>query len=147
NEKERMQKGVKPPDAGSWSRQLYDMFVFDQLIGNIDRNQGNFLADTNWRLWMVDHTRTFSRDARLPNPERVTHCSRPLWTALRALEPATVKARLSPYIGRFEQEAVFKRRAKVVELLEKRIAERGEKRVIFDYAGPPPEAPAALPPS
>lgn len=147
NEKERMQKGVKPPDAGSWSRQLYDMFVFDQLIGNIDRNQGNFLADANWRLWMVDHTRTFSRDARLPNPERVTHCSRPLWTALRALEPATVKARLSPYIGRFEQEAMFKRRAKVVELLEKRIAERGEKRVIFDYAGPPPEAPTALPPS
>ena len=145
NEKDRVTQGIKAPDAGAWSRQLYDMFTFDALIGNIDRNQGNYLNDPNWRLWMVDHTRTFNRDARVPNPERVTHCSRPLWHAIRALDPAAVKARLKPWVGRYELEAIFKRRASVIDLLEKKIAERGEKRVIFDYDGPPPEAPGALP--
>jgi hypothetical protein len=35
------------------------MRVFDQLIYNTDRNTGNVLYDTGWRLWGIDHTRAF----------------------------------------------------------------------------------------
>ena len=33
--------------------------VFDQLIYNVDRNMGNLLICKNWRVWAIDHTRSF----------------------------------------------------------------------------------------
>ena len=35
------------------------MRVFDELIANTDRNQGNMLIDKQWKLWLIDHTRGF----------------------------------------------------------------------------------------
>ena len=38
--------------------------VFDQLIGNIDRNVGNLLITSDWRIWAIDHTRAFRLTGR-----------------------------------------------------------------------------------
>ena len=36
------------------------MKLFDQLIANIDRNQGNLLYDADWHLFLIDHSRAFT---------------------------------------------------------------------------------------
>ena len=33
--------------------------IFDELIQNRDRNTGNLLWTTDWKMWMIDHTRAF----------------------------------------------------------------------------------------
>ena len=75
-DRERAQKKILPPEALPWNRQMYDMRVFDNLINNFDRNQTSILIDPNWRMILIDHTRSFARDRSLPRPEQVIHCTR-----------------------------------------------------------------------
>ena len=41
------------------------MYVFDELIQNRDRNPGNSLWTTDWKLWLIDHTRAFRPDVEI----------------------------------------------------------------------------------
>ena len=107
------------------------MRVFDNLINNIDRNQTNILIDQNWRLILIDHTRTFARDTSLPNPEKISHCSRGLWHSLRHLDEVVVRNRLSPYLSKLEIDALFVRRDRLVQLIQDLIEQEGEENVLF----------------
>lgn len=130
-EGERQQRSLEPPDRTRWRRQLMDMKAFDNLINNIDRNQGNMLIDGSWNLWLVDHTRSFGREWRLPEPQQVLGCSRSLWQRLQQLDLAAVEEALGPYLSSLEVRAVLKRRKLLVDRLQKRIAKRGEAAVLF----------------
>jgi len=47
---------VKQPPRGpqpSWSLQISRMKMFDLLIANIDRNQGNLIYDADWHLFLI----------------------------------------------------------------------------------------------
>ena len=54
-----MKKPVQGPEPG-WSKQISRMKLFDLLIGNIDRNQGNLIYDSDWHLFLIDHSRAFT---------------------------------------------------------------------------------------
>jgi hypothetical protein len=114
--------------------QVRDMNIFDNLIRNIDRNQGNIMWDPDMNLWLIDHTRSFSRDDTLPWPDEVVKCSRRLWAAINDLDPKQVKSILSPYLGGLEIKALLRRHEKLVKLLEDKIEEEGEEAVLFTYA-------------
>ena len=109
---------------------MWDMRVFDNLINNLDRNQTNILIDDNWRLILIDHTRTFARDKSLPNPEQVTNCSRGLWHALRHLDEAEARRRLSPYLSSVEIDALFIRRQLLIRRIMDLINREGEENVL-----------------
>jgi hypothetical protein len=138
-EQMRVEQDLDPPDHNLWNQYYADMHVFDNLINNIDRNQGNMLVDSSWNLWLIDHTRSFGRDKALPYPETVARCSRDLWKGIGSgWDDAEVEKRMAPYMKPKEIEALLSRRQKLVELIEKRIAERGEKMVLFDFGDPNP---------
>jgi hypothetical protein len=59
--------GLKQPDMADWNRQQWTVGIFDELIFNTDRNQGNLLVDPAWRIWMIDHTRAFHVGPELRN--------------------------------------------------------------------------------
>ena len=40
-------------------QQLWDMYFFDNLVCNIDRNPGKILVTSDYQLWMMHHTRAF----------------------------------------------------------------------------------------
>ena len=44
--------------------------VFDELIANRDRNIGNMLWTSTWKMWMIDHTRAFRRGAERTDAAR-----------------------------------------------------------------------------
>ena len=121
-------------------RQMDDMRVFDNLIHNTDRNQGNILFDPDWNLWWIDHTRAFARFKELVAPELVERCSRELWQALNALDEGVAREALRSVLTVHQINALLTRRDRLVKLLEQKIAERGEARVLFDYGDPPTEA-------
>ena len=72
------------PGADGRSR-LPTVCVFDELIQNHDRNQGNLLWTKDWTLWLIDHTRAFRLGKELMKPDQLTRCDRALLAAMRAL--------------------------------------------------------------
>lgn len=135
-ETERRERKIEPPNRLRFTRQFYDMRVFDNLINNTDRNSGNILLDRNWNMWWIDHTRSFARGKELPAPHDVIGCSRSLYQAIRSLDDEQVTERLRPYLGMPEIRALHERRRRLIETIEQRIAEKGEDRVVFSYGDP-----------
>jgi hypothetical protein len=132
-----LEKSSDPPDVEEWNLQKYNIYVFDQLIANTDRNQGNILVGREGTLWCIDHTRAFAQTSRLLDADRVTRCSRDLWLALEGLDEKAVEKRVEPFLKKGEIKALFKRREELVEHIEKLIAEQGEEAVLFDLDPPP----------
>ena len=131
-ETDRLKKKIPPPEPLRWNRQVQVMHIFDQLVFNTDRNQGNILIDQNWKLWMIDHTRAFRRRDDLENQAMIWQCERKLFERLQALDPVEARRRLSPFLRGVEIDTLLKRRDRIVNLLRQRIAERGEDKVLFD---------------
>ena len=130
-EGERRLSGEPPPRSLEWVRQWQVMRVFDALIDNFDRNIGNLLVDSAWKLWLVDHTRSFTIYRRLYRPERIHLCKREVWDKLRALDKDTVSQQLGDVLTPEQVNAMMKRQTNLVRYLERLIAERGEQRVLF----------------
>ena len=114
------------------------MWIFDNLINNIDRTQENFVYDSQWNLWYIDHTRAFGRNRNLPSPGRVKRCSRRLLQSLRELDEAEVRRVLQPYLDTHEFAGLLHRHKRLLSLIEEKIADRGERRVLFSYPDAPP---------
>ena len=63
-----LEPGASPggPNRAEWEDQLARMTMFDDLIGNRDRNRGNMLRDAAWNLILLDHSRAFGNATELP---------------------------------------------------------------------------------
>jgi hypothetical protein len=119
DEGERRAKGVPPPDSLWWNEQMWIVRVFDQLIDNTDRNLGNLLITSTWRVWMIDHTRAFRRHHVLRAPENLGRCDRRLLAQLRALDRETLGRALGRYLGAPEIAGVLARRDLIVAHFER----------------------------
>jgi len=69
DEGERSRSGETGPDSDRYASQVHIQRVFDELIQNTDRNSGNTLWTTDWRMWLIDHTRAFRLGTELLNPD------------------------------------------------------------------------------
>ena len=77
----------KPPQGPepNWSLQLTRMKMFDLLIANIDRNQGNLIYDSDWHLFLIDHSRAFTSKKDLKGIAPLGRVDRELWNKMAAL--------------------------------------------------------------
>jgi len=143
-ERERFEKKIQSPSVLEWNRQIYILRVFDQLIYNFDRNLGNLVIDTSWRIWMIDHTRAFKvfKDLREEKNLSAT-CEADLLAALRRLEkPALVEA-TKDLLSEGQVDGLLGRRDKIVKIYEQRIAAKGEEQVLYHMPSRLAAAPAA----
>lgn len=134
----RLKEEVELKDYNLRNQNLADMRIFDNLINNIDRNQGNMLVDSFGNLWLIDHTRSFGQDKVLPLPEMITRCSNRMLEAIRSLDEKTLREELSPLLSGVEIDALWHRRERVLERIEEAIETWGRERVLFDYGDPDP---------
>jgi hypothetical protein len=117
DEKERLEKSIKPPDVAAWNRQMDAIRVFDQLIYNMDRSQENLVIGRDWKAYMIDHTRAFRKWHTLRNPAAIVKCSPELRRALTGLTRSALSRELGPYLTVEEIDAVLARRDVIVERL------------------------------
>jgi hypothetical protein len=129
-EAERRDKGIKPPATDEWVNQLNTVRVFDQLIANMDRNQGNLLITPEWGLWMIDHTRAFRINRELHKPDTLRRIDKNLLQKIRSLNPADVKREVGPWLRAEEISALMARRDALVRYYDKEIREKGEEAVL-----------------
>ena len=131
SERARLKTQERGPDTERTAMQTYIMRVFDELIANRDRNMGKLLWTTDWKMWMIDHTRAFRLGTDLQRPAALTRIERSLFENMRRLTPDTVAKAVGNSLSRFEIQAVLARRDAIVKLFEAKIAERGEGPILF----------------
>jgi hypothetical protein len=119
-----------PTDPREWDRQVCRMRVFDALIANIDRNEGNILVDDAWNVILIDHSRAFAVD-KMPDEKKITRLDRGFFEALKALDAEAVKDRLKPLLFGSSIRDLLKRRDKLVAKLERLVEEKGEAAVFL----------------
>jgi hypothetical protein len=127
---------LRPPDPVRWNQQKQIMIVFDNLICNSDRNQGNLLIDRGWNIWFIDHTRAFKRSSKLIYLDKLTSCDRRLWSSLRDINDETIQQRLEPYLESKEISKLLMRRRNLVRRIQGMIDKHGEEAVLFDLRPP-----------
>jgi len=130
-ERVRIKKPVPSPDSTRTAAQIHVMRVFDELIQNRDRNLGNQLWTTDWKMWMIDHTRAFRLGNDLRNPKLLERVERSLLENMRKLTYETVSEAAGSSLTRFEVQALITRRDAIVKLFEAKIAQRGETAVLY----------------
>ncbi|HJR59192.1 MAG TPA: hypothetical protein VJ813_07340 [Vicinamibacterales bacterium] len=116
----------KPP---KWNREAIRMKMFDNLIGNIDRNAGNLLVDDDWNLFLIDHSRAFVSDPKLRN--EMARIDREIWDRMLALDEPTLAAALGPWLDRGAIRAILKRRDAMKKVIDTLVTNSTEALVFI----------------
>ena len=114
DEGERIKRKVEPPVPDCWNEQMQQLRMFDQLIENTDRNLGNVVISTTWRVWAIDHTRAFRRSKVPPKPANLTRVDRGLLDRMARLDFDTLKRSLKAYLDDHDLRALLSRRDAIV---------------------------------
>ena len=131
-ERERTARRTYGPNPAQTVQQFYTMYVFDALIQNRDRNQGNILWTSDWKMWLIDHTRAFRPQVEITEPVRLTRIRRSLLDHLRRLTPQALEAATGVYLTGSQRSRVLERRDLLVRHFDERIARLGESGVLMD---------------
>jgi hypothetical protein len=126
DEKGRLQKKTVGPDLQRFAKQIQVMKIWDELIQNKDRNQGNLLWTSDWTLWLIDHTRAFRLDKKLQKQNDLTRCERTMLDGLRRLTAESLAKAVGDSLTKAEQEALMARRDLLVQHFDDRIAKLGD---------------------
>ena len=131
DEGDRVKKKVNNPNALRGSGYVYRHRVFDELIQNRDRNLGNLLYTSDWKMWMIDHTRAFRLGRNLLKQDQLVRIERSFFENLKKLTPASVTEAVRTSLIKQEIDALIVRRDVIVKLFEQKIAQSGEAAVLF----------------
>ncbi|OGD10548.1 MAG: hypothetical protein A2Y86_02195 [Candidatus Aminicenantes bacterium RBG_13_62_12] len=143
--KDKETKKIKMPSykVFPWNRALYLQRAFDNLIANEDRHQNNFLITEDWRLILIDHSRSFRTskkftesliytDKHKEGPREMKELPRALVDKIRALTAESVKAAVGEYLTDEEVAAVITRRDLLLKEIDRIIkAAGGEDKVLY----------------
>ncbi len=130
DEQERIAQGTFGPNPAATYQQLYTMYMFDELIKNRDRNQGNVLWTSDWKMWLIDHTRAFRLDVELTKPELMIRIGADLLERLRSLTPEELDEAVGDSLTGFEQGSLMRRRDLLVQHFAELIDQHGEYTVL-----------------
>jgi hypothetical protein len=116
----------KPP---KWNLEAVRMKMFDNLIGNIDRNAGNLIVDDDWNLYLIDHSRAFVTETRLR--VEMMRIDRGLWEKMQALDETTLDAALGDWLDGRAIRAMLRRRDAMKKVIDGLVAKSSEAAVFI----------------
>jgi hypothetical protein len=141
---ERETKHIKMPPAkvAAWNRATYLQRLFDNLIANEDRHSNQILITQDWRMILIDHSRSFRTSSRFVKsllysaksqggPMLMSELPRVLVDKVRALDFAAIRAAVGDYLSDEEIRAVLIRRDLVLAEIAQLIKVNGEAKVLY----------------
>ena len=108
------------------------MKMFDLLIANIDRNQGNLIYDADWHLFLIDHSRAFIDKKDLKGLAPLGRVDRQLWEKMRSLTMEDLDRGLDKWVGAKEKKALLARRDLMAKNIGEMVKQRGETSVFYN---------------
>ena len=134
-------KGLKVPEdkLAEWNHAVYLQRAFDNLIANDDRHGRNLRITEEWRVILIDHSRSFRTTKKLTKnliydennkagPKLMKQLPRDFVEKLKALDFELLNTIADEYLTKKEIQAVLLRRDLILSWLDKRISELGDKR-------------------
>lgn len=142
--RKKSREKIKIPSykVGYWNRATYLHRAFDNLIANEDRHQGNILITKDWRMVLIDHSRSFRTSKKFTTkliytekhkegPKEMKKLPRAFVDKLKALNFDVIREVVGEYLTDEEINAVLARRDLIIEWLDKRIKKLGEDEVLY----------------
>ena len=143
--RQKKEQDLKPSSGAkvaSLYRAMYLQRAFDNLIGNGDRNEGDVLYTTDWRMLLIDHSRAFYTSKKYTKKLLFDENSRPLSMPMRqlprvfveklkSLNSEIIKDIVGEYLSEKEIQCVLVRKDLIIDYLHKRIEQHGEAAVLY----------------
>jgi hypothetical protein len=145
NDLKRMEDNIRIPDASAkpWERMKYLNRAFDGLIANEDRTQQNILYTEDWRMILIDHSRSFRASEKFTErllsgknaigvrPLHIRELPRVFVEKIKALDFSSIEGAVGPYLEKNEIEAVLVRKKLLLDEIAESIKEKGENKVLY----------------
>ena len=142
--RDREEKKVKMPiiKIFGWNRATYIQRFWDNLIANEDRHMNQILITPDWRMILIDHSRSFRSSARFTKgllftaknpdgPKLMNELPRVLVDKVKALDAASLMSATRDYLSEIEVAAILLRRDLILQEIDKLIKANGEAKVLY----------------
>ena len=142
--KDKEEKKMQTPSykVFYWNRALYIQRAWDNLIFNEDRHQNQYLITQDWRMLLIDHSRSFATSKKSlkslifyekykEGPRLMKELPRTLYENIKGLTAENIRGAVGDYLTDAEINAVLARRDLVVAWVENYIKEMGEDKVLY----------------
>jgi hypothetical protein len=140
----RMDESIEIPEGKllDWNKNKYIMRAFDCLIANEDRTQQNIRYTDDWRMILIDHSRSFRSSKKFTDnlvygkngilgAKLFRVLPRSLVEKIKALDFDTIKAAMEQYLTEKEIKSVLKRKELLVAEIDMMIKEKGEDKTLY----------------
>jgi len=131
---------IPPQYAHSTLRAVFLMRAWDNLIANQDRNWGDILITEDWRVILIDHSRTFRTSKKSKTrliyegkeeKEPIMELPRVFVENLKGLTFEKIRDAVGAYLKDKEIEAVLIRRDLMLKDIDRLIEKFGEDRFLY----------------
>jgi hypothetical protein len=123
---------AEDPDGDRWNRQLHRVYLFDNLVADIDENQTNLLFDPEWSFIKIDCSRCFTNKRTQPFEigKTLNQIDRPFFERVKALDKAKVQQEMGDLVEVGAVDALMRRRDDIVKAFEK-LARQTDEADVF----------------
>ena len=142
--RDKEEKKIKTPPIKVfyWNRATYLQRFWDNLIANEDRHQNQILITPDWRMILIDHSRSFRKSAKFTKsliytarhpegPKLMSELPRAIVDKVKALDFAAIRSVVGDYLSDDEINAVLARRDLILTEIAKLIKAKGEDKVLY----------------
>lgn len=140
--REKKKKDIKCPSryVFSYNRAFDLMEAWDNLLANTDRNEGDILITEDWRLILIDHSRSFRTSKKYTkkliktgkgDKEPIKALPRIFVENLKRLDFEKIKNAVGDYLTDKEINAVLIRRDLLLQEIDRLIKKFGEDKFLY----------------
>jgi hypothetical protein len=142
--RDKEEKKIKIPSIKIfyWNRATYLQRFWDNLIANEDRHQNQILITKDWRMILIDHSRSFRSSGKFAKsliytekhkegPKLMSELPRAIVEKAKALTFDSIKGVVGEYLQDDEINAVLVRRDLILAEVDKLIQKNGEEKVLY----------------
>jgi len=126
-----------------FERAVYLMRAFDNLIANEDRHANNFLLTKDWRIILIDHSRSFRTSKKFTEaliyteknpegPKLMLELPRAFVEKLKGLTFESIRGALGEYLSNDQINAMLKRRDLMLKEIDRLVKLNGEENTIYE---------------
>jgi hypothetical protein len=134
--------GVPPRYTYGWNNATYLQRAFDNLIANEDRHANNMLITQDWRMILIDHSRSFRTSKKFTEkliwtekhpegPKLMKQLPRVFVEKLKGLTAEAIRGAVGEYLDEDEIKAVLLRRDLILAEIDRLIKKNGEENTIY----------------
>lgn len=124
------------------NKMKYITRAFDCLIANEDRTQQNILYTKDWRMILIDHSRSFRSSKKftkqlmfgkngIMGSKLIRRLPRALVEKIKTLDFESIKNAVGPYLNDKEIKAILTRNKLLLAEISEMIKEKGEDEVLY----------------